>query len=154
MLCDRCAAVFQDSKIQISPFHLRQQFDDDDLQVLHPSFASLEAALKKGCGLCYRICHALSFKGESQILTDFQLNPDVDPGSFSTRYRLAYESDNGKIVSYLAICLAQRAGEELREHCLVYLVISPGNSKTAHPSFDHLSDQCFQNKLLCQENQS
>ncbi|BCR82821.1 uncharacterized protein ACHE_10223S [Aspergillus chevalieri] len=125
MLCDRCAAVFQNPKISISPFHLRQRFDDDDLQVLHPNFASLEAAIKERCGFCHRISHALSSKGDSQIFTDFQLSPDVDPDSFSIRYRLVYESDNGKVVSYMAVCLAQRADEELREHCSEYLVISP-----------------------------
>lgn len=132
MLCDRCTAVFQDPTISISPFHPRQQLNDDDLHVLHPNFASLEAGLKDECGLCHRILHALSSKGDSQILTDFQLSPDVDPETFSMRYRLAYESDNGKVVSCLAVCLAQRAGKELREHCMEYLVISPGNSRIAH----------------------
>lgn len=121
MLCDRCIAVFENPRLS------SQQVDDEDLQVLHPNFSSLETALKEECGFCHWLVHALISRGDSRILSDLELCPDIDPESFSLRCRFAYESEDRKVISCLAVWLVQRSGGRLRESCIEHLFFSPGN---------------------------
>ena len=128
MLCDRCTSAFQEPKFsRVSSFNLRWLRNDRDLQVLHPNFASLQAALKAECGFCHRLVNALISKKRSQILSDLQLYPGIAPESFSLQYRFAYESDTRRYISCLAVFRAEKAGKELRETCREDLFLSTGN---------------------------
>ncbi|TAQ83957.1 hypothetical protein B7494_g7719 [Chlorociboria aeruginascens] len=92
MICNRCTAAFQEANVlHFSSFDLRGK-NDRYLQVLHPNFASLEAALKAKCGFCHRLVNALTSKKQSKVLSNLQLCPDVEPQSFSLRYFFTYES--------------------------------------------------------------
>lgn len=129
MLCAQCSAAFEDSRIsRVSIFNYRAQQSDRDLQVLHPNFKSLDLSLKAGCNFCHRLVDMLMSKQESKILSpSHDLRPDIDPASFSVRYRFAYETASWKVISCSAIFCAQKNGATMREKCRECLFLAPGS---------------------------
>lgn len=127
MLCDRCAAAFQRPTIDSRPYFEAYRAKRN-LHVLHPNFASLEAALEVGCGFCHRLVDALSSKKPSRILNDRQLFPNIEIDSFSVEYHLAYGAPSRRAIVCSAIFGAKKSGEELRERATEHMFLSPGKS--------------------------
>jgi hypothetical protein len=127
MLCDRCATAFQHPTWGRGPYHHARR-GKYNLQVLHPNFASLGAALDAKCGFCHRLVDALNSKRPSRILTGRQLLPDIDPDSFSVKYRFAYGAPSRRVITCTAIFDAKKAGAELSETSTEHLFLSPGKS--------------------------
>jgi hypothetical protein len=141
MLCDRCSAALQSPNF--SPFYAydtRRQRSDDELEILHPSFASLENALRTDCHFCHRLVAALAKAKGSKILQDSKLSDDVEHESFRVRYQLAYLSRSMKSIKFTAVFCAMKSGVYLEQKCTETLYLSPGTSKTKAPASGVLTD--------------
>ena len=134
MLCDRCAAVLEEPKFsRISFQNLRKATAERDFEILHPDHSSFEAALSAECGICHRILDNVTSKKRSKIFSDHQLCADIEIASFCVQYRIAYESESRRLISYLCVFHARKAGKAVHERSTVFLFLAPGKESWPCP---------------------